>query len=256
MPNGAFLTRNLDDYVELLLELSDAADERPTEIGPKFRWTTRDAFYPVPQESSSSDLSLELLWHGDLRDDPRAPRKGFTWEIGGALPVAWDDRPWLLYADVSATFRLARRYRLGLHGRIAETEYGEPLPADRWGEVGTWGEAPGFDPGRSRAREFRRLTVDFRRDLGEIFGLNVSAGVSGAIWKIGEERVDPLLEDTGMGGSIFAQASTARLGPITVGFGISDVEGLAGIERVFILFSPERIAWTGPIRPREGAIIR
>jgi predicted acylesterase/phospholipase RssA len=234
---------------------------RPTtfgqfELGPKLRWTSRHGFYPEPQESSTTDLSLELLWHGDLRDDPRAPRKGFAWAIGGALPVAGDDRPWLLYADFSATFRLARRYRLGFHGRIAETESGEPLPADRWGEVGTWWEAPGFDPGRSRAREFRRLTVDFRRDLGEMFGLNVSAGVSGAVWKIGEERVDPMLEDTGMGGSIFVQASTARLGPITVGFGISDVEGLAGIERVFILFSPERISWTGPIRPREGAILR
>ncbi len=234
---------------------------RPTtfgqfELGPKLRWTTGDGYYPEEQGGSTEDLSLELLWHGDLRDDPRAPRKGFTWAIGGALPVAGDDRPWLAYADVSAAFRLARRYRLGFYLRIAETESDEPLPVDRWSEVGTWWQAPGFDIGRSRARELRRLTMDIRRDLGEIFGLNMSAGVSGAIWKIGDERVDPYLEDESSGASFFIQASTARLGPLTVGVALSNVEGDSGMERWFILLSPERIAWPGPIRPREGAVIR
>jgi hypothetical protein len=233
---------------------------RPTtfgqfELGPKLRWSTGDVYYPEEQESPTGDLSMELLWHGDLRDDPRAPRKGFTWAIGGAYPIAGDDVAWVAYGDISATFRLGRRYRLGFYGRIAETESGEPLPTDRWGEVGTWIEAPGFDVGRSRAREFRRLTVDFRRDLGEYFGLNVAAGVSAAVWKIGEERIDPFLEDNGKGGSAFIQISTARLGPVTVGYGITDVTGTASFENWFILFSPERIEWTGPIRAREGAII-
>jgi predicted acylesterase/phospholipase RssA len=226
------------------------------EIGPKFRWTTGSGFFPEEQESGTHDLSLELLWRGDLRDDPRAPRRGISWSIGGALPLAGDERPWVAYGDFSVTLRLGKRYRLGFLGRIAETEDGEPLPADRWADAGTWWEAPGFDTGRSRARDLRRLTVDVRRELGEIFGANVSAGISAAAWRLGEERIDPFLDDEGHGGSLFIQASTARLGPVTVGYAVSDLEGPSGMARWFILLSPERIAWPGPIRPREGVIIR
>jgi len=221
------------------------------DFGPKFRWTSGDAFVPKPHEGASDDLAFELVWHGDLQDDPRLARRGLAWSLGGALPLAGDERPWVLFADASATVRIGRRFGLSLLGRVAETGDERLLPADRWGDVGAWWEAPGFDPGRGRAREFRRVTVALRRALGKTFGATLSAGVSGAWWRLGENRLDPLIPADGSGASVFLEATTARFGPVTIGFMFSSLEG----NEVFVLVNPERIFWPGPVRPREGAIV-
>jgi predicted acylesterase/phospholipase RssA len=224
------------------------------ELGLKARLTSGPAFVLEPHDSPERDLAFEATWNGDIRNDPRNPRRGVAWSLGGALPLAWEDRPWVAFADVSVTARLGRRFSVSLLGRTTKTSDEDPLPADRWAEAGAYWEAPGLDAGRARAREVRRGTLVLRRQLGEPFGANLVAGVSGGWWRLSDERLDPFMRADGSGASFFLEASTARIGPITLGFAFSDVSGPEGAERWFILLHPDRIPWTGPGR-RAGAVL-
>jgi hypothetical protein len=51
---------------------------------------------------------------------------------------------------------------------------------------------------------------------------------------------------------VFLEIATARVGPFTVGYGDSEVEGIQGVSKWFFLLSPERMPWPGPFHPRGG----
>jgi hypothetical protein len=223
------------------------------DFGLTQRWVSEKGFLPEPAEDPGQDLAFEVAWQGDLQDDPRIPQRGGAWLFAVAAPVAGDDRPWTAFADLAATARLGKtgRFTVSILGRAQATGDEEVLPVDRWSEAGTWWEAPGFDAGRARAQEYYRGTLVLRRKIGAFFGSTVTAGLSGAAWSLSDNRVDQFIDDNGTGVALFVEASTVRLGPLTIGVMHSEVRG----NRIFVTLNPERIAWPGPSYSREAKFI-
>jgi hypothetical protein len=223
------------------------------EIAPIVRWVNERGIYPDTEESADAaghDLALELAWTGDKQNASRLPRRGAAWSAGGLLPIAGKDRPWLLFGDLTVSKRLGKTFVVSLLGRgVATGDDEKTMPTDRWADPGAYWEAPGFDAGRARAREFLRGTLVLRKTLGEMFGVTLAAGASAAWWTLSDVRLDHFIGDDGSGTSVFLEASSVRFGPVVVGLMNSGDEG----NNIFVVINAARISWPGPIRERGAA---
>ncbi len=192
----------------------------------------------------SSDLSLEATWSGDRRDDPRRPFRGLAWSVTGIAPLYASKRAALGTLDLAWHVPLTEWRRLSAAAlvHVAEAQKDRPLPLDRWSDAGAWWQAPSMLPMRGMSPSVRRGTLVLRGELGVFGGATIVLGASGAAWQLGETRVDPAVDRTGHGVSVFADVYYGRFGPVTVGWS----KGSLGANAVYLLAHPFTVPWPGP----------
>jgi hypothetical protein len=203
--------------------------------------TRRDAFVPLWSEAAGVDVALEARWTGDFRDAAFLPTRGLAWSMGAALPLAGEDRPGIVSADFEghAPLGASTRYSIGALLRTAWASNDDPLPLDRWSEVGAWDAAPPLSPGRGRAPDVRRATAVFRARLGKFPRSPLALGASVSRWRLGALRADPALDRDGQGAAVFLEVATPRLGAATLGVAHGSERG----DGLFFVLTPARFTW-------------